>query len=362
MRARIFFILFSISCFNSFGQGKDTWILYLNKDSSKAGYKDQHDVVKIKPKFMWPFSPNRFDDIISTAEVGNNKMKEYFLTKSGRVFGRDSMYEVDVAEADCESEGFIRFHDRKTDRVGMFNRNGRVTIPAIYNDLTDVRNGLVVALKDAEKFYCGEHFGWKGGLKLLIDMNNAILVDHFNGDCENLNFKSLIISDKASTDPIRQSFLGINGKQYSFIDYDKEFRKWVKSALLPNLSLKTLLNYSYRTITYWNDSEEWVHEAKQTFLNRNFELIKEKLLSLQFHDCNYFISSDGLDVYNYDAKEFQIYFNNCNRAINWKYPLMSIVINYKDKESTQDSFDFLRTDDGYKLISVSIRNGKLRYR
>jgi hypothetical protein len=44
-----------------------------------------------------------------------------------------------------------------TDKVGMFNRNGEVVIPAIYNDMTEVNNGLVIALKDAEKKYWDEH-------------------------------------------------------------------------------------------------------------------------------------------------------------------------------------------------------------
>jgi len=360
MKALLLLFIGSI-CFNtSNGQKRDTWYSFLNKDSSKVGFKDQHGVVKIEPKFATAFSPNKFDDIISTLEDSKSVIYGYYLTKSGRVIGRDSMYLWDLT-ADCESEGFIRFHDRKTDQLGMFNRNGRVAIPAIYNDLTEVRNGLIVALKGAERFYEGEHYSWAGGSGFLIDTNNNILVDQFNSDFTNLNFKSLLISDKATTDTIRQNFLGVNGKQYSFIDYDKEFRKWVKSSLLINLSSKSLLNDSYSTITYWNDSE-WVHEVKQTFLDRNFELIKEKLLRLQSIDCNYFISRDEMNEYIYDAEEFQVYFNNCNRPINWKYPLMSIVINYKDKESTQDSFDFLRTDNGYKLISVSIRNGKLRYR
>ncbi len=52
---------------------------------------------------------------------------------------------------DCESEGFIRFRDRKADKAGLLNSEGEIAIPPVYNDLTNVRNGLVIALMGAKK-------------------------------------------------------------------------------------------------------------------------------------------------------------------------------------------------------------------
>ena len=48
------------------------------------------------------------------------------------IVGKDSVYIFDNTP-DCENEGFIRFRDHKTDKAGMFNRNGNIVIPAEYN-------------------------------------------------------------------------------------------------------------------------------------------------------------------------------------------------------------------------------------
>jgi len=40
---------------------------------------------------------------------------------------------------------------------------------------------------------------------------------------------------------------------------------------------------------------------------------------------------------------------------------MNVVIDYKTvNDSYQDHFDFLRTEKGYKLISLTIRSGNIR--
>ncbi|MHC0443614.1 WG repeat-containing protein, partial [Flavobacterium sp. 3-210] len=83
--------------------------------------------------------------------------KSYYLTKQGKIVGRDSLYVFDNGP-DCENEGFIRFTNHKTDKMGIFNSEGKIVIPAQYSALTKVRNGLIVVLKDAEKQQDGEHF------------------------------------------------------------------------------------------------------------------------------------------------------------------------------------------------------------
>lgn len=206
--------LLTLLKFFVFGQNNNTWTAFWNKDTSLIGYKDKNGEVKIEPKFQSGFtSANKFDDIVAVAEEVNQHWTFYYLTKSGRIAGRDSLYIFDNG-SDCESEGFIRFRDKKTDKAGMFNRNGEVVIPAEYNDMTRVRNGLIVALKGATKklWEGGEHYSWIGGKEILIDTANRILID---------SFFSLLISLQPNTDPIRQNFKAINGKYYSFVDFDK---------------------------------------------------------------------------------------------------------------------------------------------
>jgi len=336
-------------------QSNDPWFPFWNKDSTLIGFKDKKGVVKIEPKFNGLTSEGIFENIIAITEERNGVWDNYYLTKTGKVVGRDSLYIFDNS-TDCELEGFIRFHDRKTDQVGMFNKNGDIGIAASYNELSRVRNGMIVALTGANKKIMGEHHWWEGGRTLLIDTNNKILIDSFRYYSD-INFYSLQISPEINKDTIRQNFKGVNGQYYSFIDFEKEFRSWLQSNLLNQFTKTSLLNRSNKKITIWKEPIGWKSEAKYSFIDRNFELIKTKLLALKSGACDYNIFVEDLTPYD---TEFKRYSNNCGESGDWKYPVMTICINYDKKDLLQDQFEFLRTDNGYKLISISVRNGKLR--
>lgn len=78
-------------------------------------------------------------------------------------------------------------------------------------------------------------------------------------------------------------------------------------------------------------------------------------------DTDYFISADGLNPFMFDTPEFQKYFNNCGESKDWQYPTMSIIISHKNKKDmVQDHLEFLRTDEGYQLLCVTIRKGQLK--
>jgi len=345
------------------GQTKDTWTSFWNRDTTLIGFKDKHGIVKIKPTFKGFTSANKFDDIIAVTEEKNEVWESYYLTKKGRIVGRDSLYLFDNG-ADCESEVFIRFRDKRTHKVGMFDKNGDIAIPAAYNNLTRVKNGFMVARKDA---YWDEkrrseifEFPWTGGKEVLIDTKNSIIIDSFNNN-DNINFYSLRVSANPSRDPIRRNFKTVNGQYYSFIDFDKEFNAWLKSSLLNNFSKERLLNATYNKITFWKEPNGWISEAKNSFIDRNFELIKTKLLKLNAKDCDYAIFDEGLNPYTYETDEYKDFFNNCREPKDWIYPIKNIVISYKDeKDLLQDHFEFLRTANGYKLISITVREGALK--
>ena len=117
--------------------------------------------------------------------------------------------------------------------MGMFNSDGKIVIPAVYNNLTKARNGLIVALKGAiKKKFDEEHYGWTGGKELLIDTTNKVLVENFEYENDyDLNFYSVQKSKEPNKDLARENFHGINGQYYSFINYDKEFKLWLKNTL-----------------------------------------------------------------------------------------------------------------------------------
>lgn len=364
MKHFIFASLFTVIGFSSFGQDDKPWIAFYNKDTTLIGFKDSKNNVKIEPKFTGFISASKFDDIIGVTERINEKWPSYYLTKSGRIVGRDSLHIFDNG-VDCESEGFIRFRDKKTDKEGMFDRNGDIAIPAIYSAITSVRNGMVIALQGAKKEEWGKdsgdyHFSWVGGKQLLIDTHNRLLIDDFKSE-RNLNFFSLLVSDKPNEDPVRQNFKTSQGKYYSFIDFGKEFDTWLKKSLLNHFTKESLMEASYKELTYWKEQDGWKAEDKHSFMTRNFELIKTKLLQLNRPDCKYQIFDDGLNKFIYESEEYQRFFDNCGAAKEWIYPLKNIVISYgKGKDSFQDHFSFLRTEEGYKLISISLGKGALK--
>lgn len=358
------YIFILIGC-SIFAQQKNPWISFQDVESELIGFKDLDGNIKIAPKYMGFTTANRFDHIMAVMEENNGDYISYYVTKSGKIVGRDSLYIFDNG-ADCESEGFIRFRDKETDKVGMFNSEGEIIIPAKYNDLTKVNNGMVVALIGAKKKYWDNHkdsgcnhFSWTGGKEYLIDTNDNVIFENFKYE-SSLNFFSLSIELKANKDSIRQTFPGVDGKYYNFIDYRKEFQHWISSLLSDSLSIESLIEVSYNNITYWKESNGWTNVSKEDFLLRNFKLIKIRLNELSKENVDYNIFIDGLNPFMYEGNEFEKYFNNCGEAYKSKYPVINLVISKKtDNDLIQDHFDFLRTEEAYKLISVTIRNGEL---
>lgn len=366
MRQFVLTYLFAFFFCSLFGQDNGTWTAFWNKDTTLIGFKDKSGKVKIEPKFVSGFtSAGLFDNIIAAMEENSGSYQSYYLTKSGKIIGKDSLHIFDNG-ADCESEGFIRFRDKKTDKVGMFNRNGEVVIPAEYNDLTRVRNGMIIGLKGAEKKYWDKdkhsgcnHFSWTGGQEVLIDTSNNILVENFSFE-NPINFFTLQKTKTPHFDTTRKSFLAKDGSYYSFVDFEKEFRQWITKELLNDLNKERLISISYDTIT-WESQDGWAKTNKEKLITDNFTILKNGLLEILQPKTDYSISSDGLNQFMYEGAEFEKYYNNCGESKDWIYPTMSIVISHKDKKDfTQNHYEFLRTDNGYKLISLTIRNEKMK--
>lgn len=346
---------------------KDTsWVTFRDDRTGLVGFRDQNNKIRIEAVYNDFTIARKFDKIVAVMEEKKGDHKTCYLTKSGKKFGINSIYFFDNAP-DCESEGFIRFRDNKTDKVGMFNSEGEIVIPAEYDDLTNVRNGLVVALKGAKKKFPRDskpsdcnHFSWVGGKEYLIDTAHNIIIDNLKYE-SSLNFFSLKIEQNPVKDARRQNFLGVDGRYYSFIDYEKEFLLWLNSILLNPFSREKLIECSFDKIFFWKEPDGWTAEASNEFINRNYELIKGRLKELAGQRSDYFISMDGLNPFIYGTSEFDVYFNNCREPKEWRYPVMSIVIPHKTKNDFyQDEFEFLRTESGYKLISATIRNETLK--
>ncbi|WP_345329331.1 WG repeat-containing protein [Mucilaginibacter defluvii] len=356
-------IILCIPCL-LFGQNKDTWVSFWNADSTLIGFKDSAGKVRIAPKFSGLTSGGKFNNIIAVTESTNSKWSSYYLTKSGKRVGKEQLYVFDNTP-DCESEGFIRFRDSATHKVGMFNANGDVAIPAEYNNLTPVANGLIIAQSggtfDASRIDEHNQYPWTGGKEVLINRHNKLLINDFKYD-EDLNLYSLIILKKPSNDSLRESFKAVNGEYYSFINFDREFKSWLKDSLLNNLTPGNLLKLCDDSVYNWGNSEQWEKKIKEEFIDHKFSVIRPLLLNLNNPACKYQVFTDSLNpfIFDYNSKAFEKYFDDCGAALYRKYPLKKIVITYHiNGDIQQDHFDFLRTDEGYKLIAVSLRSNAI---
>jgi hypothetical protein len=344
-------------------QDNDSWTAFWNQDTTLIGFKDQNGEIKVEPRFMGFTIARKFDNIIAVMEDNNGSYEAYHLTKSGKRVGYDSLHIYDNG-ADCESEGFIRFRDKKTDKVGLFDKNGDIVIPANYDALSRVHNGLISALKNAKKEYWAKHeesgcnhYSWEGGQVLLLSKDNDMLIKNFEYEGR-LDFYSMNVQSTPSSDSTKACFKGVNGKYYVFTDIEKEFNQWFTTELMANLTHSKLELSTMDSLTYWKIPMGWVTESKQEFHTRNFELIKYRLQSTQREKSDHFVSIDGLNPFMYTGANYDKYFNNCGEARQEKYPVMSLIIN-NETDFNQDHFDFLKTGDGYRLISLTIRNGKI---
>lgn len=89
------------------------------------GFKNKAGQVKIIPKFNSFTTVGKFENVIGVAEEKHDRIDNYYLTKKGRIVGKDSLYIFDNG-ADCESKSFIRFRDKIIHKVGMFDKNGNI--------------------------------------------------------------------------------------------------------------------------------------------------------------------------------------------------------------------------------------------
>ena len=226
-------------------QEKDEpWVAFWDEAYELRGFKDADGNVVIPPKFMGFTVASQFDEVIAVMEETSGQFISYYLSKSGEIFGKDSLYISDNS-ADCESEGFIRFE--ANEKVGMFNSHGEIVIPAEYNALSRVMNGLVIALKGAKKSFWDKmnhsgcnHFSWKGGETILIDTANNILIKDFEKE-KQLDFYSLEKTYKKTSDPKRLNYKAEDGFYYSFIDKEMAFKSWLHDSLLSELTILYML-------------------------------------------------------------------------------------------------------------------------
>ncbi len=364
MKKLLLVCLFTIYSLSLFGN-ENTWFSYWNNSQTLVGFKDINGEIKIEPGYINSMGSITFDDIIIVTEEIDEKYISYYLTKSGKKIHK-SIYTYDNS-VDIESEGFIRFKDKENDTVGMLDKDGNVVIPSIYNELQKVKNGLVVALKDAKKEYWDQHqesscnhYSWNGGKIYLIDTNNRILVEDYTYKAS-YDIFSLIVGSEPSKDPHRVNFLGTNGKYYSLIDYRMEFDDFIKNILTVNLSAENQIKHSYKTLSYRDDELGVMFVSNRELIKKNYLVLKNVLSTLNNNDTDYFISHQQRAPFYNGDKRYEALKFNIEKMEKTTYAHFAIIINQVvNGKNEQDQFYFLKIDDQYKLIDISLGSNKLR--
>ncbi|MGG9962515.1 WG repeat-containing protein [Ferruginibacter sp. SUN106] len=385
MNCKIIYIL-SICCTNiCYAQSSRAWVSLYDAEKELTGYKDLKGNIKIPAKFNSPTQADTFYNIIAVNELlADSSFDLYYLLKDGRKVGRDSMYMFDFT-FDCEQEGKILFQDKKKNRVGFFDKNGNVAIPAMYNYALPFHNGLTIARRNAKRkclegkdtLHC-EHVGWDGGETILINESNEVLADSVDTDLNSINWYSFKINDTNIDTSTSVIIKGNNGNTYSFTDYEKEFTQWFYSGFLPainssdNNKLKQLL---FQKVTYMERGKSRTSISRNMFLQSFPAVITRERFRLN-ETKELYISRDDLSGLIVEQKEYRQFFNSCGGHNAAVYPVFSVLLEYYKKRAKplapespvsagavdiskyetdhQESFDFIRTEQGYKLLSISL--------
>lgn len=342
------FILFFL-CFTNavlYSQEEKYWYAFNIDDtlnnplSLSLGFKDIHGSVKVKPIYISPITGNkRFEKVIGLTEYSNNnKFRTYYLNKKGKIFGIDSLYTSDFTH-DLEQEGFIRFSvGKQLDSIGLFDSNGKIVIEPIYNSLSKVNNGLVVALKGAKKISEHEnsgcnHWYYQGGKQMLLDTLGIILIDNFNENSLDLNLYTLKITEKYNDERFRYNFKNLDGKYYSFINTSEEFKEFLENDFIKNISSENISNYLFINL-------------KSLIEKDKINLKRLKTIITQIKIGNITFQRIGYSIYNeHEIQTMKDYLDNSDNIVFDKFPIYGII----DKNG-QFILSFIRTEYGYKII------------
>jgi hypothetical protein len=355
------FIFFSFFCF---AQEDTNWYTFYNSDSTKIGFKDSNGNIKIEPKFESYFTEPIFKNVTIVSEkIADKEWKNYYLNKQGKIFGIDSIYIFDFEYAK-ESEGKIKFRDPKTDKVGFFDKNGKVVIPAVYNDARDFSKGLAIVIKNAHKERwepegqkheggC-DHWSWQGGKTFAINHLGKELFEILpNNDYSfSIDYGNVKINEK--TDPnIYTSYKGTDGNIYSFSSPEKDFNVWFENIFFPDFKKnKTILpEYFYDLISVAvNDNPKeqtaWKNHKKSDYLQSKAKLINQIFENLNTGKLKKNVSWETLSNNSYYPQ------NELPKTDLTKNTVVSVSFNEENDYSSDRSFQFTKIGDSFYITSA----------
>ncbi len=347
----------------TFGQEDTNWYAYYNTDSTKIGYRDAKGNVKIEPKFN-PFATEQiFKEVIAVSEIiSENKHQSYYLNKKGKKFGIDSTYLFDFEYATF-NDGKIKFHDYKTDRVGFFDANGKVIIPAIYNDAGDFREGIVRVLigakrwcydTNSEKSENCEHYGWKDGRNIMINNKNEELfeIPEKKDYSYTLDYSKFKVNEKTDPD-IYTSYKGNDGNIYSFYSPERDFNKWFYTVFIPDFEKhNTILpKYFYELISVSDNDHPkeytaWKNHKKDEYMKNNITWINDIFKKVSEKKFQALSSWEWLTNYSYFPE------NELPKQNLKDNTVISLTCREENDYSAQNTFQFTKIGNSFYITSA----------
>jgi hypothetical protein len=370
-----YFLLAALLPFGAHAQEAAPWTQFSVQAPGgeyRYGYRDASGRVRIPAKFGGFTNARTFRHIMAVSE--SKSYKEYYLLKSGRKVGTDSVFVFDF-QYDCESEGKILFRDKRKNRVGFLNSQGKAVIPAIYNFARPFHNGLAVALIGAKRS-CGdrsldtlhcEHLGWAGGRTVLLNERGETVINDLSAapaGSRYLNWYSLKINDTAPDTATTVTLGAANGDRYTFIDYEKEFKGWLYNVFVPavrrgNVASLQALCFADIAVAA-RPFRGWPHSTPAAFLAKYQQsVLRPKLGRLQRNTPGVAIFAGDLNTLTFNTHYFQPFLTDCGEHFSEKYPVFQVVLTYPAQPKNasidhQEHFEFIRTASGYRLFSVAL--------
>jgi hypothetical protein len=305
-----------------------------------------------------------------TAVFDEHMHKSYYILKSGRKFGFDSLYIFDNS-FDNLQENKIRFRDNKTDKVGFFNEYGKIIIPALYDDAHPFINGYALVVHDGKRICVDgsafdknipcEDWYWQG-TTAIIDMHNKIIADDVQMSKTNdINWYSLRITKSIPDTNIYTSFKTSNVKYCTFLDFKKEFIRWFYKSYLNHTNIQ--FTNCFKEIMVENRFKGITGKFYKTasFIKHYQTILMKELKAIKLKSVETNVFSDELNPYEFNGKSFLQFYSNDHQPSNLKFPVFNVVSTYttiNNKLDYQQQLFFIRTNKGYKLFQVALNVGR----
>ncbi|MEK6451836.1 MULTISPECIES: hypothetical protein [unclassified Myroides] len=320
-------------------------------------------------------SSNRIRTIMDDNEEG---ISTYYLIQkddgSDLVIDQEQVFYYDVGAPDFESEGYIRFRDKQTNLVGLYNDKGEIVLSPIYTSLSRVHNGVLYALSDAKVRNIGrggdEHIVFEGGKTRLIKPDGTVLINEMLAPNVVLDMYSLSITEQPMQDERYMSLLGVNGKYYNFLNLESYFKRFVEEDFLPKSKGEEWLDFTNENtivnIELNNGSIGDYEVGKGGVLLRKYEKKLKRLFKLVDQrrkdsiKFSYRVDNWGgyVDDGQIDIEDFGVYYNTTNEWREELFPMFELILKEENKGKYRNNhFDFFRDKKGeLVLYRITLRS------